>query len=95
MSYYVVESPHEPQEHGRAVSEILGMAPGSQLAFLWSCHMGVHKAWAFIEADGQGEALDTLPYFLRARASAHRVERFGADESAGVWELELDDELSA
>ena len=86
MSHYVVEAPHEPAEHGRAVAEILGMAPESQLVFLWGCRVGVHKAWAIIEADGQGEALDVVPAFLRPRASAHRVEQYTAGEVPGIWE---------
>lgn len=86
MAYYVVEAPHEAEEHGRAVAETLRMSRESQLAFLWGCRTGVHKPWAFIEADGRGEALDVLPAFLRSRASVHRVEAFTARDVESLWE---------
>jgi len=92
MSHYVIETPHDPEEHPRAVAEVLGMAPESQLVFLWGCRVGVHKAWAVVEAEGTGQALEAVPAFLRARASAHRVETFGADEAPGLWEVEVVDQ---
>jgi hypothetical protein len=86
VSYYVIEAPHEADDHDRAVAEVLRMAPGSQNAFLWGCRLGQHTAWAFIEAEGRGDALDILPAFLRSRARIQRVERYTAQDVRSVWE---------
>jgi hypothetical protein len=87
MALYLIEAPHDEAEHKRAVSEVLGMAPGSQHAFVWGCHTGEHTAWAFIRADGRGEALDVVPHFLRKRTRVHRVEHYTANDVPSVWEL--------
>jgi hypothetical protein len=86
MAEYVIEFPHEPDEHDRIVASVLRMAPGAQRTFLWGCRAGVHKAWAFVEAAGQGEALDTLPERLKPRASVTRVEQLTPAEVLPVWE---------
>lgn len=86
MAYYVIEMPHEPEEHGRAVAEALRTAPDAQLSFLWGCRVGAHSAWAVIEADGRGEALDIVPGFLRARARVHRVDRYTVADVPSFWE---------
>jgi hypothetical protein len=86
MALFVIEMRHAAEEHDRAVAEVLRMAPEAQLVFLWSCRTGLHKAWAFVEADGRGEALELLPAFLRPRSTAQRVERYGAGDVSGVWD---------
>lgn len=86
MTYYVLEVPHAAEDHERAVTEVLRQAPGCQLLFFWGCRVGDHKAWAIVEADSHADALDNVPYFLRARASAHRVEAYDVDHVLGVWE---------
>jgi hypothetical protein len=85
MPLYVIEAPHSEAQHDRALRETLAMAPASQKAFVWGCP-GEHKAWAFVDAAGRGDALDIVPRFLRNAASAHRVKMFSADDVAGVWE---------
>jgi hypothetical protein len=82
---YLIEAAHDAEHHDRTVAEALRTAPQSQATFLWGCRFGTHTVWAFIEAQGQGEALEALPVFLRPGASVHRVELYSADDVPAVW----------
>ncbi len=76
MASFLLMSPHEPDEHLRALEETLGQGPQFQEAFRWGCVVGDHVGYAFVRAGSAGEAInDYVPAFLRARASAHRVEK--------------------
>ena len=46
----------------------------------------MHKAWATVKADGQEEARETLPPFLRESASVYRVETYSMEDVAPVWD---------
>ncbi len=79
MASFLIVSPHEPDEHQRALEETLGQGPQFQEAFHWGCAVGDHVGYAFVRARSAGEAIDDyLPTFLRARASARRVEKIKA-----------------
>jgi hypothetical protein len=79
VASFLIVSPHEPEEHVRALEETLGQGPQFQEAFHWGCVAGEHVAYAFVRAGSAGEAIDDyVPAFLRARALAHRVEKVKA-----------------
>ncbi len=82
MAMYVLEAPHDAGEHTRALRETLAAGPGYQHLFVWGCDVGEHKAWAVVEADGQGEVVDLLPRFLQERATVHRVRLHSAKDVA-------------
>jgi hypothetical protein len=76
MASFLIMSPHSPGEHQRALEETLGQGPQFQEAFHWSCVVGDHVGYAFVRAGSAGEAIDDyVPAFLRARATALRVEK--------------------
>ena len=76
MASFLIISPHDPEEHRRALEETLGQGPQFQEAFHWSCVVGDHVGYAFVRAGSAGEAIDDyVPAFLRARATALRVEK--------------------
>jgi hypothetical protein len=79
VASFLIVSPHEPDEHQRALEETLGQGPQFQEAFHWGCVVGDHVGYAFVRARSAGEAVeDYVPAFLRARASARRVEKIKA-----------------
>jgi hypothetical protein len=76
MASFLVVSPHDPEEHQRALEETLGQGPQFQEAFHWGCLVGDHVGYAFVRARSAGDAIsDCVPPFLRGRATAQRVEK--------------------
>lgn len=79
MASFLIVSPHDRDEHRRALEETLGQGPQFQEAFHWGCVVGDHTGYAFVRAGSAGEAVeDYVPAFLRARATAQRVEKIKA-----------------
>ena len=75
MSRFLLEHRHEPHEGGVAFAAFRGHAsPLRHRAALASCAFGGHAIWWEVEAAGPDEALELLPYFLAARATATRVD---------------------
>ena len=52
-----------------------------QTMFWWGCHVGDHRAWAFVDGHGRQEVLEgALPPVLRERAVVHRLSRMDGRE---------------
>jgi hypothetical protein len=78
---YLVEVPHDPDECGWVMDEIIGRAPHFAYVFWWGCHVGEHRAWAWLDGDGRESVLEeALPPVLRSRAVVHRVSRIDGPE---------------
>lgn len=73
---YLVEVPHDADECGRVMDEIIGRGPQYALIFWWGCQVGDHRAWAWLVGSGREAVLEeALPPILRGRALVHRVSR--------------------
>jgi hypothetical protein len=83
MASFLIVSPHDADEHRRALEETLGQGPQFQEAFHWGCAVGDHTGYAFVRAGSAAEAVeDYVPAFLRARATARRVEKIKARDAS-------------
>ena len=82
---YLVEVPHDPDECGWVMDEIIGRGPQYALMFWWGCQVGEHRAWAWLDGPGREAVLEeALPPVLRARAVVHRVARVDGPRAARV-----------
>jgi hypothetical protein len=73
---YLVEVPHDPDECGWVMDEIVGRGPQYALLFWWGCQVGEHRAWAWLDGSGREAVLEeALPPVLRRRAVVHRIAR--------------------
>lgn len=78
---YLVELPHDADECVWVMDEIVGRGPHFQTMFWWGCHVGDHRAWAFVDGQGRQEVLEwALPPVLRERALVHRLSRMDGRE---------------
>ena len=51
------------------MDEIIGRGPQYAQLFWWGCHVGDHRAWAWLDGPGREAVLEeALPPVLRARA---------------------------
>jgi hypothetical protein len=73
---YLLEVPHDPDECGWVMDEIIGRGPQYPDMFLWGCAVGDHRAWALLDGAGREAVVEeALPPVLRARAVVHRLAR--------------------
>jgi hypothetical protein len=78
---YLIEVPHDADECGWVMDEIIGRGPQYGSMFWWGCHVGEHRAWAMLDGPGREAVLEeALPPVLRARALVHRVSRIDGPE---------------
>jgi hypothetical protein len=78
---YLIEVPHDADECLWVMNEILGRGPQYAGLFWWGCHVGDHRAWAWLDGPGREAVLEeALPPVLRGRAVAHRLSRLEARE---------------
>ncbi len=86
---YLIEVPHEADECTWVMDEIIGRGPQYAHLFWWGCHVGEHRAWAWLDGSGRQEVLEeALPPVLRARAVVHRVSRIDGPELRDWHEAE-------
>ncbi len=60
---YLIEVPHDADECGWMMDEIIGRGPQYGSMFWWGCHVGEHRAWAML--DGPGGRLFSKRRFRR------------------------------
>jgi hypothetical protein len=78
---YLIEVPHGADECAWVMDEIVGRGPQYAQMFWWGCHVGDHRAWAWLDGGGRQEVLEeALPPVLRARGIVHRVARVDGRE---------------
>ncbi len=78
---YLIEVPHDADECQWIMDEIIGRAPQYGDMFWWGCHVGDHRAWAWLDGSGRQAVLEeALPPTLRARAVVHRIARVNGRE---------------
>jgi hypothetical protein len=78
---YLVEVPHDPDECGWVMDEIIGRGPQYAHMFWWGCQVGEHRAWAWLDGPGREAVLEeALPPVLRGRAVVHRLSRVDGPE---------------
>ena len=78
MDRFLIESPHEADDCKRVVKDV--SAEGFLYNFDWGCEVGVHKAWAILEAENEAQVLRAVPRALRPKATATRIIKFDADQ---------------
>ena len=74
MERYLIESPHAPEDCDRAVREV--HAAGFLHQFEWGCDVGVHTAWAIVEAMDIEHARQIVPWMFRDKARVVRVVKY-------------------
>ena len=83
---YLIEVPHEADECTWVMDEIIGRGPQYAHLFWWGCHVGEHRAWAWLDGSGRQEVLEeALPPVLEdapATRAARVSSASGADPSA-------------
>jgi hypothetical protein len=71
---FIVSHRHEPHECGIAFVAFRGHdSTLRHRAALASCAYGGHAVWWTVEAAGEQEALEQLPYFVAQRSTVTRV----------------------
>jgi hypothetical protein len=74
MPCFLIQHRHEADECGAVFASFKGHdSPLRRRATLCSCAFGGHAIWWRVEADSAGEALELLPSYVAARATATRV----------------------
>ena len=82
MDRFLIESPHTEGDCRQVVQDVY--AEGYLYNYEWGCEDGVHKAWVTIEAENASQALRSVPYSLRAKATATRLTKF-TEETIKKW----------
>jgi hypothetical protein len=86
---YLIEVPHDAGECPWVMDEIVGRGPQYAQMFWWGCHVGDHRAWAWLDGSGREEVLEeALPPVLRERAIVHRVAHVDGRELRDRHEAE-------
>ena len=75
MERYIIVSPHTAEDCDRAIKEI--HAAGYLHHFEWGCKDDDHTGYAIIEAENHEHARQIVPWFLRDRARASKLVKFG------------------
>jgi hypothetical protein len=75
MERFIIVSPHTAEDCDRAIKEI--HAAGYLHHFEWGCKDDDHTGYAILEAENHEHARQIVPWFLRERAHAARVVKFG------------------
>lgn len=74
MFRYVLHHHHQPQECGVVFAAFKGRpSPLRHQPALASCAFGGHSIWWVVDAAGDEEALEQLPFYVAQRATATRV----------------------
>ena len=74
MPRFLIHHSHEPDECGVAFAAFSGHdSPLRHRETLASCRWGGHAIWWSVEAEGEREALDLLPFYVAQRATVTRV----------------------
>ena len=76
MAKFVVASPHTVEECQKALDETLEQDLLDK--FVFGCKAGDHTGWAYIDADSEEEALESVPEFVKDKACAYEVNKFTA-----------------
>ena len=82
MNRYLIESPHSGEECLEIVKQVV--AKGYATHFEWGCKGGVHKGWIILDAESETQALLAVPPLVRPKATVVRLNKFSADEVAGL-----------
>ena len=85
MDRFLIESPHTQGDCKKVVKDVY--AEGYLYNFDWGCGDGVHKAWVTIEAEDAKQALRSVPYTLRANATATKLMKFDA-KTVEEWKVD-------
>jgi hypothetical protein len=78
MKKFLVISHHTGQDCVRALKEALAI--GYLTHFQWGCKDGVHTGWAILEAEDKGQAILSVPTFLRGSAQIVRLTTFDPEK---------------
>lgn len=82
MNRFIVISHHSEADCARALKEVTAI--GYLTHFDWGCKDGAHTGWAILEADNRGEAMMSVPTFLRDQATVVQITKFGPELIEGI-----------
>jgi hypothetical protein len=74
MERYLIESPHATEDCDRAVKEI--HAAGYLHHFEWGCDVGIHTAWAIVDAVSLEHARQIVPWMFRDKARFVKLVKY-------------------
>src|SRR5574341_1029460 len=75
MARYIIESPHKPEECLKALDEEMAKGKDVLNKFDYGCKGGDHTAYAIVDANTRGDALQFVPTFLQNSARIVEVEK--------------------
>lgn len=79
-TYYMVTSPHTPQECMQALDQIASQGQQALSQWKWACKSGNHTAYGIIQADTPEQALKMVPENIRSKARIEKVDEFTVDQ---------------
>ena len=74
--WYMIETPHTPEECLRALDEQLAKGPDILKKFYYGCKAGDHTGYAIVEAKSDMDARKLVPGFLINKARIVEVGLF-------------------
>ena len=81
MNRYLVESTHTSEDCHHVMEQFINY--GHIINFEWGCAAGVHTGWVMLEAEGESQALLSVPPNLRSKARAIQLVRFSPESIQG------------
>lgn len=92
MSRYMIESKHSAEDCNMVIGQTYAM--GYLHHFDWGCKVGVHCAWAILEAETEKEALMSVPSVVRDQARAVLLVKFSEDEARRIHAAQTENDPS-
>ncbi len=77
---YFLQGEHTPEQCLNALDKLADKAPQTLESMSFSCMSGEHKAYGFVEASSESDALGRIPADLRGGTRAIKVDRFTPEQ---------------
>ena len=80
MQQFMVVLPHTDGDCLKVLDEGAAMGSAALSKWRWGCMAGDHTGYALIEAEGEAEALETVPATVRSKAKAIPVQTLTVEQ---------------
>ena len=87
LPYYLVISPHTPDECVATLDQVQAMSKGALDRWYWGCMSGDHTGYQIVQAASENDALQIVPANLRAKAHVMKLNKFTAQEVAAFHQM--------
>jgi hypothetical protein len=77
---YLVTSPHTKEECMAALVAVAAKGPENLENWRWGCMAGDHTGYAFIKAESETSALQSVPENVRSKARTQKVDKVTMDQ---------------